>query len=84
MKAHNYAEYELCCQCFSRNFPKLFRKAILKENLPIDVPYFIKEHLCMSAFDEATLKKIFGGSKSSSKFSLKTNWYHGCGCCDDC
>ena len=40
----------------SRNFPKLFRKAILKENLPMDVPYFIKEHLWMSAFDEVTLK----------------------------
>ena len=40
----------------SRNFPKLFRKAISKENLPMDVPYFIKEHLWMSAFDEATLK----------------------------
>ena len=40
---------------FSRNFPKIFRAAILKENLLMDVPYFIKEHLWMSASDEATL-----------------------------
>ena len=32
--------------------------AILKENLPMYVPYFIKEHLRVSASDEATLKKI--------------------------
>ena len=41
-----------------RNFSDLFRTAILKENLPMDVYYFIKEHLWMSAFDEATLKKV--------------------------
>ena len=35
----------------------------------MDVPYFIKEHLWMSAFDEA---KLFGGSKPSSKLALKT------------
>ena len=39
------------------NFPKIFRTVILKENLPMDVPYFIKEHLWMSASDEATLQK---------------------------
>ena len=66
-----------------RNFPKIFRTAILKENLPMDVPYFIHGHLWMSASDEATLKKNFGGSKPSSKLALKTKWYHSCGCCDD-
>ena len=80
LKANNYAEYKLC-RCFSRNFPKISRTAILKENLT-DVPYFVKEHFWMSAFDEATPKKIFGGSKPSSKLTLKTKWYHSCGCCD--
>ena len=56
LKAHNYADCELCRWCFSRNFPKIFRTAISKEN-PMDVPYFIEEHLWMSAFNEATLKK---------------------------
>ena len=48
LKAHNYAEYELSCWCFSRNFSKIFRTSI-KENLPMDVPYFIKEHLWRKA-----------------------------------
>ena len=48
----------------------------------MDVPYFIKEHLWMSASDEATLKKKFPGSKPS-KLTLKTKWYHSCCCCDD-
>ena len=34
---------------FSRNLPQIFRTAILRENLPMDVPYFIKEKLPMSA-----------------------------------
>ena len=46
----------------------------------MDVPYFVKEHPWMSAFAEATL---FGRSKPSPKLSLKTKWYHSCGCCDD-
>ena len=37
----------------------------------------------MSAFDESTLKKILGRSKPTSKLTLKTKWYHICGCCDD-
>ena len=49
----------------------------------MDVPYFIKEHLWMTASDEAALKSTFGGSKPSSKLTLKTKWYHSCGCCDD-
>ena len=80
---YNHGEYELCCWCFSRNFPKLFRTAILKENLPINVSYFIKEQPWMSASDEVTLRKYFGGSKPSSKLTLKTKWYHSCGCSDD-
>ena len=28
-------------------------------------------------------KKSFGGRKPSSKLTLKTKWYHGCGCCND-
>ena len=46
----------------------------------MDVRYFIKEHLWMSTSDEATLTKIFGGSKPSPKLTLKTKWYHSC-CC---
>ena len=57
LKAHNYAEYELCHWCFSRNFSKIFRTSILKENIPIDVPYFIKEQHWTSACNEATIKK---------------------------
>ena len=49
----------------------------------MNVPYFIKENLWMSASDEATLKKIIGGSKSSSKLTLKARWCHSCGCRDD-
>ena len=45
---------------------------ISKENLPMDVSCFIKENLWMSASDEATIKKIIGGTKSSSKLTLKT------------
>ena len=30
MKADNYAEYELCYQCFSRNFLKIFRTVFSK------------------------------------------------------
>ena len=68
---------------FSRDFTEIFRTTILKENLPMDVPYF-KEHLLfMSASDEATLKKNFRGSKSSSKLTLKIKWYHRRACCDD-
>ena len=26
---------------------------------------------------------MFGGRKPSSKFTLKTKWYHRCGCCND-
>ena len=65
------------------NFPKIFRTTILKENLPMDVPYFIKRHLWMRASDEATLKIILGGSKPYSKLTLKTKWYHSGGSCDD-
>ena len=63
--------------------PKIFRTAILKENLLIDVKYFIKEQLWRSASEEATLKIIFGGSKPSSRLTLKTKWYHSRDCCDD-
>ena len=83
LKAHTYAKYELCHLCFSRNFPNIFRTAILKEHLPMHAPYFIKENLPISASDEATVKNIFGGNKPSSTLTLKTKWYHSCGCCDD-
>ena len=56
---------------FSMNFPKIFRRAVLNGRLPMDIPYFIKEHLWMSASDEVTLTKISGGSKPSSKLTLK-------------
>ena len=37
----------------------------------MDIPYFIKEHLWISVFDEVTLTKIFGGSKPSLKGDLE-------------
>ena len=71
----------------SKNFLKILRTSFLKEDLPIDVPHFIKEHLWMSVYIVATLKKKKkkknGGSKPSSKLTLKTNWYHSCGYSDD-
>ena len=36
IETHKYAEYELCHQCFSRNFLKIFGTATLKENLLMD------------------------------------------------
>ena len=62
---------------------KVFRTAILKEDLSMDSPYFITEHLWMSASCEAALKFFFDGTKPSSKMTSKTKWYHSCGCCDD-
>ena len=58
LKAHNYAEYEFCHRCFSRNILKIFSTAMLKDNLPLNVPYLIKEHLWMSAPDEVTPTKF--------------------------
>ena len=46
-QACNNAENALC-----------YRTAILKQSLPKDVPYFINKQFWMSAFDEATFKKI--------------------------
>ena len=57
---------------------QLFKKKTLQWML-----YFIKENCWMSASDEAKIKKVVGGSKSSSKFTLKTKWCNNCGCCDD-
>ena len=51
LKTHSYGEYEHCYWYFSTNFPKVFRAAILKENFPMDVWYFIKEFLWMNASD---------------------------------
>ena len=42
------------------------------------VPYFIKEHLWISASDETKLKKGFVESKTSSKLIFKTKWCHSC------
>ena len=65
-------------QKFLENIQNYFKRK------PSDVPYFIKEHLWMSAFDEAILKKIkIGESKPSSKLTLKAKWYHSCDWCDD-
>ena len=65
---------DLCHWCFSRDFPKIFRTAILKEKPPMHVSYFIKEHLGMGATDEVTPKKTFDGSKPSSKLTLIRLW----------
>ena len=37
----------------------------------------------MNASHEATLKNFFGGSKLSSKLTLKAKCYHICGCRDN-
>ena len=47
---------------FFEEFPKNIQNSYFKrkpsdKSLFIDLPYFIKEHLWMSASDEATLKK---------------------------
>ena len=55
-----------------QGIPEIFRTTIFKENLPMDVPYLIKEHLWTSASDEAALKIIIGGSKPSSKLTMET------------
>ena len=70
---------------FFWEFPQNIQNSyFFKKNLRMDVPYFIKENLWMSASNEAKLKKkIFGGSEHSSKLTLKTSWYYSCGCCDD-
>ena len=60
-----------------------FKRKPFNKSLFINLTYFIKEYLCMSASDGATFKKDFGGSKPSLKLTSKTKWYHSCGCCDD-
>ena len=37
----------------------------------------------LKGLNEGTLKKLFGKCKPSSKLTLKTKWYHSCGCSDD-
>ena len=54
-----------------QGIPEIFRTTITT-NLPMDVPYLIKEHLWTSASDEAALKIIIGGSKPSSKLTMET------------
>ena len=43
---------------FSRNFLKIPGTSILKENVLMDVPYFTKELLSVSASDGAILKIV--------------------------
>ena len=43
---------------FSKNFLKIPGTSILKENVLMDVSYFIKELLSMSASDGAILKIV--------------------------
>ena len=64
---------------FSSNFPKMYRTAILKENHPMDVPYFINN----TSIWVLLFRQHFAGSKTSSKLTLETKWYHSCSCCDD-
>ena len=48
------------------------------------VPCFIKGHLRMSASDQTTLKKKFGGSKPFSKLTLNVDFKNKkVSCCDD-
>ena len=74
---------------FFYEFPKNIQNSYFKSKasakpLFTNLPYFIKEHLWMSASNQATVKKHFWWSKPSSKLTLKTKCYHSCGCCDDC
>ena len=73
MKVHNYAEYTLYGWCFSRNYPKIFGTAILKENLLMNAPCFIEEHLWMSVFNEATFKKNLLDVNPPQSWSGKQN-----------
>ena len=89
LKAQNWAKCELCHWRSSRNFPKIFRTAILKVKLLLN-PYLQTFHISLKNTSGWVLlmrqqsKNIFGGSKTSSKLTLKTKCYHSCGCCDDC
>ena len=80
LKAHKQAEYkQALLLMFFQEFPKNIQNSYIKRkpfNKPLfrNLPYFIKGHLWMSASDETTLKKSFGESKPSSKFTLKTKW----------
>ena len=56
--------------------PKYSEQLFLKETFQWMFQY-------LSASDEVTLQKKFGGSKPSSKLILKTKWYHSFGGCDD-
>ena len=50
----------------------------------MDVPYIIEENLSeWVLLVRQHSKKKFGGSKASSKLTLKTKWYHSYGCHDD-
>ena len=48
----------------------------------MDVPYFIKEHLWMRAFDEAIPKKVLVEINSPQSWPWKQN-DNSCDCCDD-
>ena len=47
----------------------------------MDIPYFINTFGVLLMQQHS--KKIFGGSKRFSNLTLKTQWYHSCGYCDD-
>ena len=71
MKAHDYAELSSVTVVFLE-IPQKYSAHLFKKNLLMNVPFFIKERLWMSDFDETKLKKTFGGSKPFSKWTLKT------------
>ena len=63
---------------------KTFKLAILKDNLPMDVPYFIKEHIWVKTSDEAISKKNLV-ELNPPKMDLKNKMVknkHSCDCCD--
>ena len=68
---------------FFWEFPKNIQDSYFKRKPSNACLYFIKEQLWMSVSDEATLQKVFGGSKPSLKLNLKTKWHHSCSCCND-
>ena len=57
LKACNYANTRSVIDVFLGISQLYSGQLFFKRILLIDVPYLIKEHLGMSAFDEATIKK---------------------------
>ena len=89
LKARNYAEYELCRRCLSRNSPKTFRTAILIQNLLMDVLRIplnlriLKNTSGWVLLMRQHSKKCLVEVNPPQSWHWKTIWYYSRGCCDD-